>query len=266
MWPRKTFFRNKNRIYIFCHHRGGSRFLSKIFGEIAYRNNWTYQEKYGLVESVCEPTNVVIFAHSLLRPKILTPPFKGIRIVRDLRDTIVSGYLYHKRCRELWCIHTNHSMESPIMFPDVPYILEHYPETYKINYIKNLKGKSYQENLLMRDQIEGLRFEMYNYGLWTFKALEHWKETNASIKQIDFEKLIKKPRETFQEIFSHLNLNSQTAEEALRVVDRYHFNQMSKAQVESDLHISSRSVTRWKNFFDDQLLDEFNQLHHTPIK
>ena len=115
-------------IYLSCYHKTGTYFLSdvkKIFEKYDKYNNyildcWSHQ-----ANKICkEDKNTKI-----------------IHFIRNPYEIIVSGFLYHKTCKEKWAIDVN-------------------SKTAADNIRYNFNGLSYQEKLNSLDTEDGINFEM----------------------------------------------------------------------------------------------------------
>ena len=245
------------KIYICCYHKVGSTLLTHIFEEICKKFDWKFAKIFGLAKQIPGDANVILFAHSLLDPHLFSNDFTGVHIIRDPRDVIVSGYLYHSRCSELWCTNTEESYEKPILFPQVPYSQEHKSHAWKIRYIQSLGGKSYQENIKNMSPSEGVAFEMANYGAWTIENMLEWNYDNSRFMETRFESMMGDFDNTFKEIFLHLGFSESHLTEALKIASAHDINRMTASQLKSTSHISSRDTKKWPKYFDENLKNAF---------
>jgi hypothetical protein len=130
-----------------------SRFYH-VMTRVAARFGLTLSNHYGMVDEIDPEPDIVLLPHSLFqRPP--TRPYRAIRSIRDPRDIWVSGYLFHLRCDELWCVTTDLSAAPPIGLPSVDYSILHCPEVEKRAWLARLNGVSYQQNLRDRSIEDG---------------------------------------------------------------------------------------------------------------
>jgi len=186
-------------------------------------------------------------------------PFVGFHVIRDPRDIIVSGYLYHLRTSEKWCINSNFSKNSPINFPRVPYSQEHRSEQWKLDYLNSLQGKSYKENLRALDQSEGLLFEMENYGAWTVNSIHDWDFNRKEILEIKFESLIDDYDSTFRKIFKHIGLPESDIELCMDIAVQQDLGRKSEDEIKMMPHVSSQKLSKWHDYFEEVHKEVFKE-------
>jgi len=202
-------------------------------------------------------SDVILFGHSLIDIDALKTSFIGVHFIRDPRDIIVSGYLYHSRTTEKWCINTDFSLEPPILSPKVPYSQQYRSEGWKINYLKSLGGKSYQQNLLNLSQSDGLLFEMNNYGAWTLESMQQWHYNRGNILEVRFESLMNDFDTVFQVIFEYLGFSKSQIRTALSIVARHDLKRKTDKQIQAMKHVSFRETSKWQSFFKEKHKNEF---------
>lgn len=243
--------------YAFTHHKAGYLLARKIFKKICGEFQWKFEVVLGKCSEVPLAADVVLFAHSMVDIDRL-PPFKGIHVIRDPREIVTSGYLYHKRCREKWCINQDFADPgTPIRFPYVPYSQEFRSEVWKKEYLRMLGGKSYQQNLLDRNQADGMLFEMQNYGRWTIDDMLAWDYTKSNILELTLEGITADFDGTFRRLFEFMEFDNRQIERAMAIARTEDINRMSDDQVVSKVHITSREQGKWRRYFDDDLRKVF---------
>lgn len=244
-------------IYIFCHHKVATVLLSDVFSDFCHRVGLNFYSLFGYQKEIPERADVILFCHSLLSPDILKNPFVGVHIIRDPRDIVISGYLYHRRTDEAWCINKNFDYTKPIKFPYVPYSQEHKDESWKENYLRSLKGVSYQENLLSLNQDDGIVFEMDHYGGWTIRDILKWNYNHPNILEIRFEDLMMYYDDIFSRIVSHFNIDKGIAKELVRVSVKYDLKRKSDDEIRKIKHVSSTEKQKWKKYFNQSIGNMF---------
>lgn len=236
-------------IYLFCYHKVGTVLLAKVFRNLCAENGWTFERIFGKCEQIPRNSDVVLFTHSLIDLDLLDKPYVGVHLIRDPRDVIVSGYLYHKRCKEEWCFNSNFDLSVPILYPRVPYSQEHRPEAWKTEYLKSLRGKSYQQTLNDLTESEGLLFEMNHYGAWTIESMLDWNYENQNVEEIRFEELMNDFDQTFRRMFEYCGFSAVQVEQGLQIAAREDLNRLNDDELERNTHISSRQTTKWHKYF-----------------
>lgn len=232
--------------------------LSKVFSEICFAFGWKFAKVLGKSVNVPD-ADVVLFAHSLVDLNAITTPYVGAHFIRDPRDIIVSGYLYHKRCKEKWCTNTRFNLDEPILFPNVPYSQEHRSEEWKRRYVVSLGNRSYQQNLRERTESDGLLFELHHYGAWTIDSMLLWPYNNPRIKELRFETVMSHFDETFREMFVHFGFSNDQVTRALQIAAKEDLGRLTEKQLKANPHISSRQTTKWHKYFKDVHKEAFKQ-------
>lgn len=246
-------------IYLFTYHKVATVLMHKIFRDISSEYGWKYKRVFGKCTELPETADVVLFMHSLVDLDLVSDPYVGAHFIRDPRDVIVSGYLYHKRCDEEWCLNTNFDASEPISYPRVPYSQEHRTEGWKRRYLVSLGNKSYQQNLNDLTDSEGILFEMDRYGAWTIENMLSWNYHNPNVEEVQFETIMSNYDETFRNLFERFGLSDSQTSQALRIAKKEDLNRMTDEEVQDNLHISTRSTTRWQKYFTEVHKEAFKQ-------
>ena len=212
---------------MFTYHKTGTVLAEQIMRAVGERFGLTVALHYGLVENLDPAADIVLLAHSLVGADFASRRFRAIRIVRDPRDIWVSGYLYHRRCPEGWCVNTDFDPSPPITYPRVDYSFQHYPESWKQAYLAWLGGRSYQRNLLERDQAAGLAFELAGYTGCTLDAMRGWRLATEDLLDVQLEALTRDFDGVLRAIFLHLGFSEGECEEAIALAVPHDIARMS---------------------------------------
>ncbi len=246
------------QILVFGYHKTGTVLFEHVMRRIAQQLKRTVAKHFGMA-SVLDPTkDIVLLPHSLVACEI-TWPYRAVRVVRDPRDIWVSGYLYHWRCQEGWCVNTNFDPTAPITYPRVDFSFQHYPETWKRNYLTSLRGTSYQENLLNRNQEDGLDFELAGYTGCTLKAMQEWRLRELKTLDVKLEDVVANYDQTMGLIFTHLGFQGHECELAVRLAASEDMARMDDAMVASNPHIYSRQISKWRAMLSPIQLASFEK-------
>ena len=217
------------------HHKAGAALFYTIFREIA--NKLKLQTKICLSEGSEEDLdeNTVVWFHRnrVVEFEKIQKPYRGIHIVRDPGDVIVSGYLYHQRCTEPWYLHPR----------------------------DDLCGQSYQEHLLNVDQEEGILFEMTHIGAFTLEKMQAWNYANPQIMEIRLEDIRRAYTSLFTEIFTFLGFSPDVIPQCLVIANKHSIETFSEEHSHSDPHIHLPELQKWKTYFTDDHKTEFKQLY-----
>ena len=244
------------QVFLFCYHKVGTHLLQAIFSKISRNMGRRYSEKFGMVRQLPPDADVILFAHSLV--DFALPPHRGLRLVRDPRDVWVSGYFYHRRCSEPWCVNEDFSTAEPIDFPRVPLSQQHRPEAWKREYIEGLGGRSYQRNLLDLDLDTGLWFELDRYAGWTTRAMSEWRESGDTMS-VSIERFAFDFDRTMEAILDHLGFAGKDYAIAMDIAKREDVNRMNDDELRRRLYISSRTNSKWKQTLTQAHTEEFDK-------
>ncbi len=245
---------------LFCYHKGGTVLLVKVFQTVADAFGLRFRALLGKPEGIPADADIVLLGHSLIGPGDIPGDFRGVRFVRDPRDVLISGYLYHMRCDEKWCVNRDFDLAEPILHPRVPFSQEHRAEAWKRTYLESLNGKSYQDNLRELSQEEGILFELDHYGGWTMEAMGAWVG-DPRVLETRFETVMADYDGSFTGMFSHLGLEGDDLARALELARDHDLNRKSDRALEANPHVSSRDTTRWRNFFSEAHRTAFKERH-----
>ncbi|NGM20512.1 hypothetical protein G3576_10840 [Roseomonas stagni] len=252
--------------FIFCNHKVGTKLSTQLATLVAPLLGWKRKGVRGLVHRVEPGADLVVFAHSLIGFDLAAMPHRGIRLVRDPRDVWLSGYLYHRHCREAWCLASPpDNPVEPILFPLVPYSQQHRPEAWKRDYLAALGGRSYQDNLLALDREAGLAFEETRYAAWTLEAMADWRPAPGTI-DIRMEDIAADFDGTMARMFRHLGVPDAMigpCVEASRAAD---VARMDDAQLAANPHIHGRQLSKWRSMLTAAEVARFEARHGDAIR
>lgn len=248
-------WRNKNNkerklnkpIFIFCYHKSGTVLFNKILNNISVMYNLNYIQIYGYTDIIPAEADIVLFSHSIVSKRIFKNSFIGVHIVRDPRELIISGYLYHKRTKEEWCTTIHNKIN--LNFPYIPTFLEQSSEVEKINYINSLKGTSYQAMLKNLSQEQGIIFEINNYSGWTIDCIDKWDYKNDKIMEVKFENIMKNFNEEFSDIVKWLGFKDDEIANIISSIQEYDISNFSKEDLKKNNHISNEGFSKWEKYF-----------------
>ncbi|MEJ0017942.1 MAG: hypothetical protein WDN25_15525 [Acetobacteraceae bacterium] len=256
--------RERPQLFVFCYHKSGTQLFAKLLADLARRFDLRMVRLLGLVEQVDPTADVALFSHSLLGFSLADVEYRGVRIVRDPRGIWTSGYWYHRRCTEHWCVNTDFDATAPIGFPQVPYSQAHRPEVWKREYLAGLDGRSYQQNLLTRDLREGLSFEEQRYARWTADAMAQWRPDDRTI-DVQLETITRSFDASMAAILRHLGFAGERLAEALEIGRAHDIARMSDEAVSRNPHITSRNISHWHECLPADMRHGFEQRHAALI-
>lgn len=233
---------------IFCYHKSGTILLKSVFEELCIRNDWVFEVRMGQQNELPEAADFILFGHSPVDMQKQLKSYSAVHVIRDPRDVIVSGYLYHLRTTEAWCIYKDFDLSSPIDFPNVPFSQRHRTEGWKKDYIRSLGGLSYQEKLQTLSLDDGIIFEMQHYGRWTIENMMNWDYSHGNTLEIGFEEIMGEYESTFEAIFRYLGLTEKQASEAMETAQRHNINRKTEKEISNLDHVCSKQTSKWREY------------------
>ena len=235
------------------HHKCGSALFGTIIQKICEHMNLSFCGAKGPAKkAIYEYYDVVNFANSTIEFVKLNRPYTGTHMIRDPRDVIISGYLYHAHCKEKWCRNVPDITIRPIEFPQIPRSQYSRSGKWRKEYIQSLNGCSYQDNINNRNQNDGILFEMNHYGRWTIESMLDWDYDNPHIMEIKFEDVMRDFMGSFEKIFSHYEFSEQISCELLKLIGNENINNISDKEIQESDHIHSRQTSKWQKYFSSE--------------
>ena len=234
-------------VFLITYHKVATVLIRKVMMEVAEKIGWRYTSTMVVAEDIPKKTDMLHVIHGIGTKDFFSSGKKGIRIIRDPRDVIVSGFLYHQRCSEKWCINSDFSNPSH-PFPQVPWPLDGSDLVTKENYVASLNGLSYQEKIRSLDREEGLIFEMDGFAKITIEEMISW-EKQDSVLTIKMEDLIGDFDGQFEKIFRWLEIEDEYIASCLEIAVAHDMNRMGDEQIASNPHISTGKLRKWEEYF-----------------
>ncbi|MDT9339973.1 sulfotransferase domain-containing protein [Trichodesmium erythraeum 21-75] len=218
-----------NKVLIGTHHKTGSVWMRKIFFRIAKQLDLIF---YAGSQDSLSKNNFDIFFQDHSRFKLdLLPAYRGLHLIRDPRDIIISGCFYHQKAEEKWL----HSKK------------------------KKFGGLTYQEKINSYSSIdEQIFFEMENTAAITINDIREWDYNNSNFLEIKYENLIEDNNlALFYQIFAFLGFPEKLIPSLLEIA---HKNSIFSGQVKKSIHVRSGKKNQWEEFFKEQHKKRFLEL------
>ncbi|MEZ4557989.1 MAG: sulfotransferase domain-containing protein [Caldilineaceae bacterium] len=220
----------RHKILIGTHHKTGTVWLSSIFYQICRRARLVYFS--GTQADLPEVFDVFLQNHSRFAFERIPAHWRGLHVIRDPRDVIVSGCFYHQTSSESW-LHRKR---------------------------KDFGGLTYQEKINSYSSLEDqLLFEMDNVGAATIQEMVAWDYENPAFLEVKYEDLIDDCELfLFHRIFIHLGFQSRTLPDLLKIA--YSMSLFS-GNLKPTGHVRSGSSGQWRRYFTPTLKHAFAQRH-----
>jgi hypothetical protein len=225
-------------ILIGAHHKTGTKWMATTFRALAKRLDRSYFNGYE--HAAPQDIDIFVQANSLFSPFYLTHlgeaprGWRGIHLIRDPRDVIISGCFYHQKSKEQWL---------------------HRPS-------EEFAGRTYQEAINDIASIEDqLAFEMEHKAKETILHMMAWDYAQPGFLELRYEDLIgDESMRKFTRIFEHLSLQPAEIEIALRVLYNHSIFGAKGAKRGADVHLRSGDARQWPHYFTPRLVNRFKQL------
>lgn len=240
LYPYKVFHKSlcfcremalENRILIGTHHKTGTVWMGSIFSTISRWLSLTYcksgLQKYDLPKEF----HIFLNNHSKFNFDSFRFPFRGLHIVRDPRDVIVSACFYHQKAKEEWL---------------------HEPK-------EKFNGLTYQQKINSYNTLgDRFLFEMEHSAGGNIRNMLEWDYTRRDFMEIKYENLIQDvDLKLFHEIFLFLGFPGSAIPVLLTIA--YNKSLFSN-QLKKNDHIRSGKIQQWKQYFNKIHKERFLEL------
>ncbi len=218
-----------NKILIGTHHKTGTVWLRKIFSRLSKELGLKFDSSSK--SKIPAGADIILNNHSRFSNLEEFGLFRGLHVIRDPRDIIVSGCFYHQKSTEAW-LHVKR---------------------------ERLNGLTYQQALLAKNSLEEkISFEMEALGRTTIKDIVNWDYKDERFLNVKYENLMSDvDLKVFHDIFSHLGFTGEVIHTAL-----YHAYKGSlfSGQVKGISHVRSGEARQWERFFSKSNREQFVEL------
>jgi hypothetical protein len=218
------------RVVVSTHHKTGTTWLRSVFSAVASYHN------LALVIGTDAPpsgdADIVFDQHAAFDATKVSWPFRGVHVIRDPRDVIVSGCHYHQKAHEAWL---------------------HKPNP-------RFGGMTYQQKInSLATFDEQLLFEMRALGRHTINAMLAWDYTQPSFLEVTYEALMQDvDLRLFHEIFAFVGFPGAAIPSALAIA--YNNSLFSGKPVANAHHVRSGAARQWRQHFKRQHGERFVEL------
>lgn len=203
--------------FVATHHKVMTTYFTAVLRPLAFALKQPYQKVH--IEHPRAAARMVLSMHSKLDLPTLGR-YRGIHVMRDPRDMIVSGYHYHKWTHEDWV---------------------HRPDE---------NGVSYQQKLNRADKRDGLFMEIDHFIFFYRRTLEAWDIDDPDIYEVAYEDLMGADRDRiYGEMFAHLGLDGRDLELAtdlMRLFEAKKRTGKSADAVAAKSHLRSGKSGQWQ--------------------
>lgn len=220
----------QTRLFVATHHKVMTTYFSAVLKLLSLGTGLAYGKVHSEVPK--KDTQLILSMHGKLDLDTLAP-YRGIHIMRDPRDMIVSSYHYHKWTNELWV---------------------HRPDE---------NGRTYQEKLNAADTADGLFMEINHFIFFYRATLEAWDMDNPDILEVAYEDLMGETRDAlYDAMFAHLGLKGADlalATDLMRLFEAGSRTGRKAGEVEAKSHVRSGKSGQWKKELAQEHVDYIEQ-------
>jgi hypothetical protein len=212
------------RVLVGTHHKCGTVWMKNIFSAVCDHLSLTFYD--GEQRHLPWCYDLFFQDHSNFRFSRLAGLHRGLHLIRDPRDVIISGVFYHERCTsERWL-----TVPNP-----------------------KFQGRSYQQTLAGLPSLEEkMRFEML-HGSRSIRDMLAWNYRNPVFYEAKYEDLIEDVElRRFRDIFTFLGYPENQMAELLQIAfDGSLFSGRTSA------HVRSGKPRQWQSYFTKPLHRQF---------
>lgn len=226
----QNFGAGQSKIFVGTHHKAMTTYFKAVLKLLAFGLGTRFEDISKEIPG--SKTRVFLSIHSQT-PWSEIGPYRGIHVMRDPRDMIVSSYHYHLWTNELWA---------------------HVPDE---------NGQSYQEKLQAVDKTEGLFMTIRHFIYFSCETLENWDMDDPDILEVSYDALMGPEREEFyDEAFTFMGLTGRGHELGVRLMRLFEAGKRSKISATAPnerAHIRSGRSGQWKTELEPEHIAYINQ-------
>jgi len=218
-----------NTILVGTHHKTGTKWMENWLSRFASLTGITFYQIGPELDFRTYPVDVgraILFQDHSYFSNYSSPNARGIHIIRDPRDVIISGASYHSKSDEAWLLKRQ----------------------------RRFLGRNYQEMINSYKTLEDrLCFEMRNLATATIRDMIEFQDDRFLTVKYEDLFMDLQDLKIVEKIADHLEIFNDDR------VALYHSYQLShlKSVTEPNLHVSSGVVEQWRTVFTDRISQEF---------
>lgn len=220
----------EQKVLIGTHHKTGTVWMKNIFTQSCNQLKLNFFN--GKLSEAPSDFNIFLQDHSQFDFTQINSEYKGLHIIRDPRDIIISGCFYHQKSHEKW-LHTAKA---------------------------ELGGLTYQEKINSYNSLDDqILFEMENSSLYNINGITNWNYNNSEFFEAKYENLIVDvDLLLFHKIFAFLGFSGRVMPEILRIA---YDNSIFSGNLRKSVHVRSAKDKQWEKYFKPQHKAKFLELH-----
>jgi hypothetical protein len=206
------------KILIGTHHKTGTVWMQSIFRNICLNHSLVFFA--GIQADLPENYDIFLEGHSKFDLDAVKVPFRGLHLIRDPRDVIISGCFYHAKASEAWL----HRAQQ------------------------DLQGFTYQESLNRCSTLdEKIMFEMEHAGKHAVDQMLQWNYHLPAFLELKYEDLLNNTDLTlFHRAFLFLGFPELALPSLLLIAQH---NSLFSGHLGKSAHIRSGEARQWMKYF-----------------
>jgi hypothetical protein len=244
------------------------KILKKYHSGLFYKNKFSrnnYNKFYTFLISKNEIQNYFLEKTSYLFSLNLKENQKNLAIIRNPKEIIISGYLFHLKTNEKWCVTKGGDYYEDWYNQFKNEDLMKYKKY--IEFGKTFSNETfYQSKLKQLNQIDGIIYEMQNVSYITLSGLKRVCE-NPNIKKIKFENLVFDYDNTIDELLDYFEFNSAKKKLFKTFFKKYSLNN-SEYKKKNINHITNleNKRNRFQDYWNLEIEKKFNENYPNLMK
>lgn len=221
-----------HKLFVGTFHKTGSVLMARIWRDGCKRLGLKFWPMYPDRREEPPAWDVCFEDHSRFPPALLAQPHRGILVIRDPRDIIISGMHYHRHSQEEWL---------------------HRPR-------REFAGMTYQQkiNSLPSDDAR-LLFEMRQVGGRTLREIEAARAAFPDFRVEKFEDLVTDVElRAYHALFTWAGFDGAARDALLAVA---HDHSLFSGKVSNPGHVRSGQPGQWRTGFSERVMRVFIETH-----
>jgi len=215
-------------ILVGTHHKTGTAWMKRLFEGFCTALG---ERLHGGPQHQMPPDTRVFFqTHSRFDFAALGRPYRGLHLIRDPRDVLISGARYHARASESW-LHVRH---------------------------RRFLGLTYQEAIRRTRSLgDAVLFEMHNAGAHTIREMLAWDRSRPEFFEAKYEDLVE-DRELvlFRRLLRFLGYDEAVLPILEEIIRK---RSLFGGQAKISEHVSDGRPRQWREVFDARLRRRFDE-------
>lgn len=203
--------------FVATHHRGMTTYFSAVLRLFAHATRSPFVKQN--IDDDVVANSLLLSMHSNIDFDAISP-YRGVHVMRDPRDTVVSSYHYHRWTREPWA----HKADQ--------------------------HGQTYQQRLNDMSVDDGVMLELDHFLLTYEEVLERWDMSDPNILEVKFDALLGPDRHAhYRAVFEHLGYDDRDVRLGSRLMRAFGADQRTGRQAGTTRegnHIRNTQSGQWR--------------------